>query len=209
VNRPLFAALLLLALPFTARAQEMDARFTQLREGAEAVGGLGAFLERYVGECEDPAMAAQCADTAKAFRKLHDGKRHYLLVGEDSAGMLAPGAFDADSGELTVNVTPFFPASRYALSQGAPKRTDAKGNPLMGLLRADGQAPEGWMAGTFQRLFQMRGVRAQVVFTPTGVWSLPKKGGGKSYGVSARIEGVLVTVARTGEPLALWLAKGR
>jgi hypothetical protein len=202
------AAALLLLLPLAALAEE-DARFTQLREGAEAVGGLGSFLERYVGECGEPGLGASCEDKAKAFRKAHDGKRHYLLVGEDSAGMFSPGAFDPDTGELTVNVTPFFPASSYALSQGSPRRTDAKGNPVMALLRADGQSPDGWMPGTFQRLFQMRGVRAQVVFTPTGVWSLPKKGGGRIYGVSARIEGIQVTVARTGEPLALWLARGR
>ncbi|MBF5044164.1 MULTISPECIES: DUF6066 family protein [Myxococcaceae] len=199
-------ALALLLLPLGARAEE-DPRFTQLRSGAEAVGGLGSFLEKYVGECE-PGAGKACEDKAKAFRKEHDGKRHYLLVGEDSAGMLQPGRFDEGSGELEVNVTPFFPASNYALCQGSPKRTDAKGNPVLGLVRAEGQAPDGWMAGTFQRLFQMRGVRAQVVFVPTGVWSLPKKGGGRIYGVSARIEGIQVQVARTGEPLALWLARG-
>lgn len=193
-----------------ASAQEgEDPRFAQLRASAQPVGGLGSFLERYIGECGEPGLGEACRDNAKAFRKAHEGKRLFLLVGEDSAGMLSPGAFDPDSGELTVNVTPFFPASSYALSHGAPRRTDARGNPVMALLRAEGQAPDGWMPGTFQRLFQMRGVRAQVVFTPTGVWSLPKRGGGRSQGVNARVEAILVTVARTGEPLAAWFAKGR
>ncbi len=208
VNPSRLAALLLLLSPLAASAQpEEDPRFTQLRLGAEPVGGLGAFLERYVGECGEPGLGESCREQAKAFRKAHQGKRLYLMVGEDSAGMLSPGAFDASTGELTVNVTPFFPASSYALSHGAPRRTDAKGNPVLALLRAEGQAPDDWMPGTFQRLFQMRGVRAQVVFTPTGVWSLPKRGGGRSHGVSARVEGILVTVARTGQPLALWLAR--
>ena len=208
MNAARTAALLLLLLPLAASAQGVE-RFEQLKASAEPVGGLGSFLERYVGECGEPGLGESCRDKAKAFRKAHEGKRLYLLVGEDSAGMLSPGAFDASSGELVVNVTPFFPASNYALSHGAPRRTDAKGNPVMALLRAEGQAPEGWMPGTFQRLFQMRGVRAQVIFTPTGVWSLPRRGGGKSRGVSARVEALLVTVARTGEPLALWLARGR
>jgi hypothetical protein len=209
VNAARTAALLLLLLPLAASAQGGAERFEQLKASAEPVGGLGSFLERYVGECGEPGLGESCRDKAKAFRKAHEGKRLYLLVGEDSAGMLSPGAFDASSGELVVNVTPFFPASSYALSHGTPRRTDAKGNPVMALLRAEGQAPDGWMEGTFQRLFQMRGVRAQVVFTPTGVWSLPKRGGGKSQGVSARVEAILVTVARTGEPLALWMARGR
>ena len=212
MNAPRLAPLLLLLLPLAALAQDdqgLDPRFLALREGATPVGGLGSFLERYVGECGEPGLAGSCEEKAKAFRKAHEGKRLFLLVGEDAAGMLSPGAFDPDTGELRVNVTPFFPAGNYALSHGAPRRTDARGNPVMALLRAEGQAPDDWMPGTFQRLFQMRGVRAQVIFTPTGVWSLPRRGGGKSRGVSARVEALLVTVARTGEPLALWLARGR
>ena len=57
----------------------------------------------------------------------------------------------------------------------------------------------------FARMFSIRGVRAQVVFTPQGVWSLPKKGGGKNFGVTARIEAILVTEGRTGEQMGLWL----
>jgi hypothetical protein len=37
------------------------------------------------------------------------------------------------------------------------------------------------------------------------VWSLAKKGGGKNFGVTARIEGILVTEGRTGGQMGLWL----
>ncbi len=47
-----------------------------------------------------------------------------------------------------------------------------------------------------------------MVFTPQHVWSLPrKKGGGKLYGVGARIEGLLLTHARTGDLLGRWFAE--
>jgi hypothetical protein len=77
----------------------------------------------------------------------------------------------------------------------------------MSFLRAEGEALEGWNSSRFQRLFSMRELRLQVVFTPQDVWSLPKKGGGKMQGVRARIEGILVSVGRTGQQAALWLAR--
>jgi hypothetical protein len=45
----------------------------------------------------------------------------------------------------------------------------------------------------------------QVVFTPLDIWSLNKPGGGKIFGVSSRIEAILLTDGRTGYELGLWL----
>ncbi|MFY0575455.1 DUF6066 family protein [Cystobacter fuscus] len=57
------------------------------------------------------------------------------------------------------------------------------------------------------RLFSSRQVRLQVIFAPQSIWGLERKqGSGKQYGVSARVEALLLTNARTGEPLGLWFA---
>ena len=123
--------------------------------------------------------------------------------------MLSPGPYNPGSGEYTVNIAPLFAASGYAVTHGAPKKTDSAGNPIVNVVHAKGKLSEGWRAQDFIRLFATRGLRAQVIFSPQGVWSLPKKGGGKQYGVKAKVEAVLVTIARTGEPVALWMADRR
>ncbi|QSQ25333.1 hypothetical protein JY651_10575 [Pyxidicoccus parkwayensis] len=203
MSRFLVAAVSLL-LPALALA-DVDARFAKLRDESEPLGGLGAFLEKYIGACEGAFVDPQCKSQAEAFRKKYQGKRLYMIVTEDDATMLSPGPYSPGTGEYTINITPFFPGGRYALTHGAPKKTDANGNPVLPYLTVTGTVPEGWNMQMFGRLFSMRGVRAQVVFTPQGVWNLPKKGGGKNFGVTARIEGILVSEGRTGQQLGLWL----
>ena len=198
------AAAVSLLLPALALA-DVDARFAKLRDESEPLGGLGAFLEKYIGACEGALVDPQCKSNAEAFRKKYQGKRLYMIVTEDDATMLAPGPYSPGTGEYTINITPFFPGGRYALTHGSPKKTDANGNPVLPFLTVTGTVPEGWNMQMFGRLFSMRGVRAQVVFTPQGVWNLPKKGGGKNFGVTARIEGILVSEGRTGQQLGLWL----
>ena len=70
-----------------------------------------------------------------------------------------------------------------------------------------GKVPEGESHSSMERLFSMRALRLQLVFTPQEVWSLPKKGGGKIYGVKSRIEAMLVTVGRTGDQLGIWTGR--
>jgi hypothetical protein len=88
-----------------------------------------------------------------------------------------------------------------------PAQTDVAGNPLLPPIHLSGTTPEGWGAPDFLRLFSARQIRAQIVFTPREVWTLPRKqGGGKLLGVAARVEAILLTHARTGEVLGLWFA---
>ncbi|MFP2925484.1 DUF6066 family protein [Pyxidicoccus sp. 3LG] len=203
MSRFLVAAVSLL-LPALALA-DVDSRFAKLRDESEPLGGLGAFLEKYIGACEGAFVDPDCKVQAEAFRKKYQGKRLYMIVSEDDATMLAPGPYDPSTGDYTINITPFFGGGRYALTHGAPKKADANGNPILPLLTVTGTIPEGWNAQMFARMFSMRGVRAQVIFTPQSVWSLPKKGGGKNHGVTARVEAILVTEGRTGNQLGLWL----
>ncbi|MGA9522160.1 MAG: DUF6066 family protein [Myxococcaceae bacterium] len=196
---------LVLLLPALAAA-EADPRFARLRDQAEPLSSLNSFLENYIGECGEAFAPPECSANAKAFRSKSAGKKFYMIVGEEQASsILSPGPYDP-RGEYTVNIAPLFAAGGYAITHGAPKKVDRNGNPMVMYVQAKGSVPEGWNASRFQRLFSTRGLRVQVVFTPQGVWSLPKKGGGKQHGVKAKVDAIYVTIARTGEPVGLWLA---
>ncbi len=202
------ALLALLLLSPTAFAQDDNTHFEQLRKGAQSMGGLRVFLEQYVGECTEPVPGGGCEQRAEAFRKAARGKQFYLQVSEELATMLGPGNFDAAASRHTIAVTPFFSAGGYALSQGAPKRTDAQGNPVLPLLFAEGDTPSDWSESRFQRVFGSRELRVEAIVSPQGLWALPKKGGGKIRGVKARVEGIRIT-GRGGVPVGFWFASAK
>lgn len=198
-------ALAVLAYPALSPA-DSSARFARLREQAEPLGGLASFLEKYVGDCQSVATGgAECRQNAESYRRKATGKKFYMMVTEESVGISPePGG----GNEIILNVTPFFAAAGSAVTQGAPARTDGNGNPILPFLRVRGTVPAGESAETVSRWASMRALRLQVVFTPQGLWTLGKKGGGKIVGVRARIEGLVVTVGRTGQELGAWLSGG-
>lgn len=197
---------LLWSLLFPALLATGGSRFDQLHESAEPLGGLSSFLERYVGECNG-AVGPQCRSAASALRSNARKKKFYMRVGEESANVLSTGPFDARSGEFTLQVTPFFSSGPYALTHGAPRTTDADGNPLLPLILVRGRAPEDWSAAQFQRLISSRELRVEVIFSPQDVWTLPRKRGGKIRGVKSRFEALQITHARTGEVVGHWEAR--
>ncbi len=203
----LVAAGLLLSVPLTALA-DTDVRFVKLRDASEKLGGLGAFLEDFVGDCEGAMAAGDCKAKASKFRAEAKKKKFYMIVDEDSAGgLLSAGAYDSSDESFTLNITPFFSGGEYALTAVVPTKTDANGNPRVPLLTTAGNIPESFSGARFNRLFSNRALRIQVVFTPQDVWSLPKKGGGKIWGIKAKLDAVLVTIGRTGEVIGLHLSK--
>jgi Family of unknown function (DUF6066) len=180
-----------------ARAED-DPQFAKLRDAAEPVGGLGAFIERYAGNCaEGSAVNGECLERAKAFRAKASGKRYFMMVSEDQAILALGGG----GGGFTWNLTPFFPAAGSAVTHGAPTKTDAQGNPVLPYFVVPGRAPE---MGSPERLLASRALRLEIVFTPVGLWQLPKKGGGKTTGIKAKLEAVAVKVGRTGETVGVW-----
>ncbi|PTL75720.1 hypothetical protein DAT35_53595 [Vitiosangium sp. GDMCC 1.1324] len=193
-------------LPALALA-DVDPRFARLRDQAEPLGSLQTFLEKYIGECAGVFVSPSCRSDSEAFRAKYGGKKLYMIVGEEAATMLSPGPYQPGSGNYTIEVVPYFPGGSYALTQGTPTQTDSAGNPLLPLIHITGTTPEGWAATDFLRLFSTHQIRAQIVFTPQGMWSLPRKRGGKASGVAARVEAILLTHARTGEVLGLWFAE--
>ncbi|MBX5480707.1 MAG: hypothetical protein IRZ16_02485 [Myxococcaceae bacterium] len=193
----------ILIVPALASA-DVDPRFAKLRDAARPVGSLGSFLENYIGECSDFLAGAECRERAAEFRKEANTSKWYMIINEDQANMLKPGPYDPVRGEYTVNIAPLFAAGGYAVTHGQPRHTDANGNPVVMYVQAKGRVPPGWNAMSISRLFSTRSLRVQVVFTPQGVWALAKKGGGKMYGVKAKVDAIYVTIGRTGEPVALW-----
>jgi len=188
-------------------AADPDPTFDDAQKGTTPLGPLRTFLEQYVGECSDPSAGKACEERAAEFRKQTKGKRFYMRVDGEAATMLSPGRFDASSGSHTVQVTPFFSAGGLALTHGAPKKTDAQGNPVMPLLYAEGTTPPDWSESRFQRLFSSRELSVDVIFTPQALWALPKRGGGKIQGVKAKVEVIRVTTARGGEAVGAWYGR--
>lgn len=200
-------AVALLGTPVWADA---DARFAKLRDGAEPLGGLSAFVDKYVGDCASKLMGgADCTAQAELFRQGASGKKYYVIFNEETASVLQMGPMKSNDGAFVLNLVPFFPAAGSALSHGAPLKTDAQGNPQLPFIRIDGQLPEGWSPPMMIRQVNAQAMRIQVVFTPLGLWSLPKKGGGSIKGIKARFDAVRVTVGRSGEQVGLWLASDK
>ena len=187
---------------------DVDQRFAKLRDQAEAMGALSAFIEKYVGDCQSKMLGGgECEKNAEIFRQGATGKKFYMIITEETSGVLQMGEVKVNNGNFVLNLTPFFGASGSAITHGAHSKTDADGNPVMPFIRIDSQMPEGWNPGMMARQVQSQALRLQIVFTPLGIWTLPKKGGGTMKGVKAKFEAVLVSVGRSGEQVGIWFGK--
>ncbi len=183
-----------------------EGRFEEMRKEAQAFdGGLGDFLELYLGDCGQASSTANCRNRSRDFQAQARGKRFYALVREDEAGMVGMSPSTARGGDFTIEVTPFFPGGEHALTNAVPKKTDASGNPILPVLMIPGTLPSPDTVDDMQRLFKNRGVRLELLFRPEEPWALAKKGGAKLTGVKARLEAIQVT-SRTGAVLATWIA---
>jgi hypothetical protein len=196
----------LLLISSQAAFADVDQKFAKMRDSAEKLGSLSEFIDNYGGSC-GPLMTAQCEEKRKEFRRGADGRKHYMIVTEDSASVLSMGDANPISGEFVLNMTPFFAAGDSAITHGAPSKTDANGNAILPYLRINAKLPDGWTMQLMNRQVQARALRIQVVFTPEAVWSLPKKGGGSIKGIKTRFDGVIVQIGRTGETIGMWYAK--
>jgi len=204
LGRP--ALTLVLLVPALALA---DGRFDALRKDAQPFdGGLGEFLELYLGDCGAASSTPNCRSRSQQFQAQSKGKRFYALIREDEAGMVGMSEGTRAGGDFTIEVTPFFPGSEHALTNAVPKKTDARGNPVLPVLMLPGSLPDGETVDDMQRLFRNRGVRLELLFRPEQPWALPRKGAGQLTGVKAKIEAIQVT-SRTGAVLASWIAPDR
>jgi hypothetical protein len=172
------------------------------------VPSVAGFVDRYLGVCPTPPAegASACEQAALAFRKGAEGKPYSLLVGEPAPGQVQVAEVDARGGTAVFNLVPFFAGGASAITQGAPRGADAGGNPILPLLRIEGTIPEGWSPSMLTRQVQAQALRIEVVFTPQGLWSLPRRGRPALRGVKASLRSVRLIVGRTGEQLGAWSA---
>lgn len=183
-----------------------EGRFDELRKEAQPFeGGLGEFLELYLGDCGTASNTANCRNRSREFQSQAKGKRFYTLVREDEAGMVGMSESTRVGGDFTIEVTPFFPGAEHALTNAVPKKTDPKGNPILPVLMIPGKLPGIETVEDMERLFKNRGVRLELLFRPEQPWVMPKKGGGQLTGVKGKLDAIQVT-SRTGAVLATWIA---
>lgn len=202
------ALFLLLATVPTAGFSEVDERFARLRDNAEPLASVGAFVDKYVGECTSAVLGgAECARNTEGFRRAANGKKYYLIVTEGTANVLRMGEVDIGSGKFILNLTPLFTGSNSAVTHGTPSKLDGNGNLVLPFIRIESVLPDGWSPAMMGRQVQAQGLRLQVVFTVQDLWTLPKKGGGKVRGVKARFDGIVVTDGRTGTQIGAWYAR--
>lgn len=206
-----FCIVALIMTAVTVQAEELPPAYQSLRDGATKLPSLGPFLDKYLGDCGDSKeFAADCERRTAAERTLANGKRMVTLVDDLPAGLVQVVEVNNASGEFTATVTPFFSASDGAITQGTPKSTDAKGNPVFAVIPVRGTIPDGWSPSMLKRQFESGGVRVEIIFTPEGVWKLPGKGSAQAqHGVRSRIDGMLFTAARNGTVLASWVRPQR
>lgn len=200
--------LILALLAPTVVLAEGEKRFAKLRDNAEPLSSVTAFVDKYVGDCASPLLGGEeCSRNADTFRRAANGKQYCMIITETTYNSLQVGEINGPHGTFVLNLTPFFAGSNSAITHGAPAKTDADGNPLMPFVRIDSVMPEGWNPALLQRQVAAQALRVQIIFTPQGVWSLPKKGGGQIKGVKTKFEAILVTVGRTGQTVGAWFPK--
>jgi hypothetical protein len=206
------ASLLAVSLPFLAVAQDpqpsaAQARFADIKAKAEPQLSLGEFVERFFGTCPaDKSKAAKdCEKKVEATRATFIGKPYFSAFEDSLSGIFRVQSVDVTSGEFEALLTPFFAAGDSAITQGAPKSIDRDGNPMFNMIVLHGTMPEAWTASSLRRAIESGGIRIEVVFTPLGVWKAQRKGGPEIHGIKSRIDGVSITIRRTGEHLATWL----
>jgi hypothetical protein len=192
--RPLATALLAaLALPAFAGTD-----FAALATGAERLETLEPFLSRYVGHCTDVYERRTCEANVAASRRAVAGKTFTVRV-PDAAPLVRPRL---EGQKFVLLVTPFVDGGGLALSNGAPLRQDAHGNPLVGLIPINGRLPPGTIELEFQGPFRSGAIELEIVFRPERTWKLPRREGGSYEGVAARFLAIRVLDARTGNEIA-------
>lgn len=204
-----FSLLLALLLSTPAWA-ETDMRFAYFRDQAQPLedGGLGAFLDSYIGACTGFFDGQRCLDRAAKFREEHGGKKHWSVIREGDADNLRMTEFNPQTNEYTLLITPVFADGGYYLSNGTPERTDERGNPLFRVFAVRVKAKATATPMQVAKLFEDKLLRVQFVFTPNEVWSL-EKGRKRLFGVNADVHAILVTVGATGEKIAAWYEEAR
>jgi hypothetical protein len=197
------ALLPLILLPVSARAAP---DFEALKARAERLESLGAFLKSYVGSCRgDVYERRECKRNVKAARRRWAGKLLHVRLA-DRHGRLVQVVRELPSGDLRLALTPFFDEAGYGLCRGRAPHFDRAGNPRVALLPFTLRLPEGLSRRSLELQLRSGNVSLEILFKAKRAWRVPRKGESAAEGVSARLVGLRLKSARTGEVIGevLW-----
>jgi hypothetical protein len=197
---PFRAALSLAVIACSTLASPAAGRdFASVSNGTEKLDSLEPFLARYIGRCKDIYEKKTCEANVAAARRAAAGKTFTVRV-PDAASLVRP---KVEGSGFVLLVTPFVDGGGFALTNGAPSRQDAGGNPIVGLIPIRGTLPPGTLDLEFQGPFRTGAIELEIVFRPDKAWKLPRKGESGSFeGVAARFLGIRVLDSRTGNEIA-------
>lgn len=189
-----------LAALLLASSSLADDRFDALRGHARRLDSLGPFLERYVGRCLDEVSRAECESNVRAVRRGLDGQVFTASAGDQTLEIVKPQR--TRTGYRFV-VTPFIDGGGLALTNGAPRRQDGAGHPLIEYVVLDGAIPAGMDELALESAIRSGRVELEVVFRPEGTWRLKRKGEQGFYeGVRARFLALRLVDSRSGAEIA-------
>ncbi len=193
---PALLFLLLAASPALAAGD-----LAAIRRQASRIDDLGPFLERYVGVCRDDTARGDCERNVRVARRGLDGRIFSTVVGEQTLELVRP---ERTAAGYRYVVTPFIDGGKgVALTNGSPRRQDAAGRPLVGLLVLDGPLPVGLDEAGLESALRTGRVELEVLFRPERAWRLKRKGATGFYeGVGARFLALRLVESRTGLELA-------
>jgi len=198
--RPLLVTVLLAHAGVAVGAEDA---FAKLRDRAKQLTGLGPFLDRYIGHCDDPFSKAECLRNAARARQEAEGKLQYLILDDRASEMVHPAAFDPKENQYRLDMTPYFEADGRSLTEGSPKSQDEEGRPRVALLPIWAKLQDATPMDV-ERLFRTGNVRVQIVFKPLGVWTMRRRNKkGTIEGVKAKFVAIRLSDARTGEEIAV------
>jgi len=190
--------LLWFALPSEAAPE--GARYEELRARASRIDSLGPFLERYLGTCKDAFTRADCEENVRAQRRGLDRGVYAAVLAEQTLDIVR---VERTAAGPRFVVTPFIDGGGIALTHGEPRRQDAEGRPIIGLLVLEGSLPAGMDELALESALRTGRLALEVVFRPEGTWKMRRKGEPGYYeGVKARFLGLRLTETRSGAELA-------
>lgn len=182
-----------------------DQVYDEAKAKAEVVSSIGNFIDRFIGECEPRTAAGrECEQRVAKERAALIGKTFVARIDELPRWQIQLLKSDESAGTAILGVTPIFPGSNWAITHGTPKQLDSKGNPILQIIPINGTIPEGMSATSLRRHLESQGVRMEFIFIPEGIWKIPRRGHEDVRGVKARIIGIAINTARTGDGIAVW-----
>jgi hypothetical protein len=194
------ALALVASVAFASPALASDASFDALRDRASRLDSLGPFLAKYVGACKDGYARADCEKKLRDVRRSLDGRAYAASVAEQTLEIVKA---QRTRGGWRFVVTPFIDGGGLALTNGAPRRQDAAGRPMIDFMVLDGALPEGMDELALESALRTGRLELEVIFRPEGTWKLRRRGEGGFYeGVKARFLAIRLVETRSGQEIA-------